>query len=79
MIESLLSEKRQVRLTKLLQKLTDEERQQTDLVKLGQRQEYIQGDPFGVWSSWAGNVYYLTDLRMVRILSLPGSSCSRLI
>ena len=65
LIESLLSEERDDIAIQLLQDITEEERKQTNLVQLGKRTEHIQGDPFGVWPSWAGNVAHPEDLQMV--------------
>jgi hypothetical protein len=49
-----------------LQDLTDDERARANLVQLGKRRERIQGDPYAVWSSWAGNVGHPDDPRMVK-------------
>jgi len=65
LIESLLSEEREDTSTRPLQDITEEERKRTNLVQLGKRTEYIPGDPFGVWPSWAGNVAHPEDLQMV--------------
>ena len=71
-IESLLGEKNGHRI-RPLQDLTDIERKRANLVKLGKRTERIQGDPFGVWPSWAGNVGHPDDLRMVSLNSYETS------
>ena len=64
-IESLLSEERDECTTQTLQDISDKQRSQTNLVRLGKRTEWIQGDPFGVWPSWAGNIAHPEDMRMV--------------
>ncbi|KAK5652931.1 hypothetical protein OQA88_9410 [Cercophora sp. LCS_1] len=61
LIESLLSWKRKHDKILPLQDLNDEERQKTNLVEIGKRTARIQGDPYGVWSSWAGNVSHQED------------------
>ncbi|KAK5659775.1 hypothetical protein OQA88_986 [Cercophora sp. LCS_1] len=48
---------------KPLQELTKEQRHQTELVALGKNGERIQGDPFGIWRSWSGNVSHHQDAR----------------
>lgn len=49
-----------------LQDLTDEERNQTRLVKISKRTERLQGDPYGTWQHWAGNLNHPEDDGMVR-------------
>lgn len=66
LIESLLGKKCD-NFIKPLQKLTDEERKRTNIVQIGKRNADIDGDPYGVWASWSGNVYHPKDKRMVRI------------
>jgi hypothetical protein len=46
---------------KPFQDLTEDERQQTNLVQIGKRTERIQGDPYGLWCSWAGNDNHQRD------------------
>lgn len=65
LIESLLSEEKYDCTTQALQDISDEERNLTNLVRLGKRTERIPGDPFGVWPCWTGNVAHPEDLRMV--------------
>ncbi|KAK8878818.1 hypothetical protein PGQ11_000112 [Apiospora arundinis] len=72
-IESLLGQKytdhsKRVRKTKTFQQLTEEERARKNLVQLGTWTERIQGDPYGFWSSWAGNIAHPRDERMYDIL-----------
>ncbi|KAK8002149.1 hypothetical protein PG991_014371 [Apiospora marii] len=43
---------------KTLGELSDQDRSATGLVRLGQRCTKIAGDPFGLYSSWAGNSQY---------------------
>lgn len=51
-----------------LQELAEAERNKTNLVQLGKRETSIEGDPYGVWCAWAGNVCRQEDGRMVSIL-----------
>ncbi|KAK7942513.1 uncharacterized protein PG986_011626 [Apiospora aurea] len=72
-IESLLGQKysdhnKRVRKTKTFQELSEEERARKNLVQLGTWTERIQGDPYGFWSSWAGNISHPRDERMYDIL-----------
>lgn len=66
-------ESKRSRTTKMLDELSEEERNQTGLVKLGERTKTVQGDPFGTFPAWAGNVAHPTHYRMVG-LSLATSS-----
>ncbi|KAI3324321.1 hypothetical protein HD806DRAFT_65333 [Xylariaceae sp. AK1471] len=54
--------------TKTLQQLSDEERQQKNLITFGRRQRVIQGDPEGIWFRWAGNVAHPLDPRMFDVM-----------
>ncbi|KAK8090051.1 hypothetical protein PG997_005012 [Apiospora hydei] len=54
--------------TKTYQELTDEERERTGLVRLSKRTDVIQGDPYGVLSSWTGNVSHQLDSDMTEVL-----------
>lgn len=54
---------------KPLQKLTPSQRQRTGLIELGKRKMRIQGDPWGNYLSWAGNVGHPEDMRMYDILN----------
>ncbi|KAK8084409.1 hypothetical protein PG997_005680 [Apiospora hydei] len=72
-IESLLGQKysdhnKRVRKTKTFKELSEEERARKNLVQLGTWTERIQGDPYGFWSSWAGNISHPRDERMYDIL-----------
>ncbi|KAK8137519.1 hypothetical protein PG984_003012 [Apiospora sp. TS-2023a] len=53
---------------KTLSELSDQERSATGLVRLGKRCTKISGDPFGLYSSWAGNVSHASDARMLEIM-----------
>ncbi|KAK6855582.1 hypothetical protein PG995_007733 [Apiospora arundinis] len=53
---------------KSLGELTDHERSATGIVRLGTRRTKIPGDPFGLYSSWAGNVSHPGDKRMLKIM-----------
>ncbi|KAK8012246.1 hypothetical protein PG991_009621 [Apiospora marii] len=53
---------------KALQELDDAERGHTGLVKLGKTNDKIEGDPFGVYYGWAGNVAHPTDEKMLRVM-----------
>lgn len=57
------------RKTRTLAELTDDERSKTNLVAFGTRQERIEGDPFAVIPSWAGNVGHPRDVRMVSLFA----------
>lgn len=74
LIESLLCERIKRKQARPLQELTEAERAQTNLVELGKRQTHIDGDPYGVWCAWAGNVCHQEDDRMVRMTQ--NISCS---
>lgn len=50
---------------KPLQKLNTAQRQRTGIVELGERKMKIQGDPWGHYLSWAGNVAHPDDRRIV--------------
>ncbi|KAK8018928.1 hypothetical protein PG991_008118 [Apiospora marii] len=71
-IESLLGarnyQNKATALTRCLHELTEEEKTNVGLVKLGKRCTKIPGDPFGVLSSWAGNIAHHQDERMVDIM-----------
>ncbi|OIW34298.1 hypothetical protein CONLIGDRAFT_688047 [Coniochaeta ligniaria NRRL 30616] len=73
-IEFLLGERNEfskaARRVKPLRKLSKEERAETRLVSLGKRTPTIQGDPFGVWCSWAGNVGHGEDEPDLSILKI---------
>ncbi|RYP42693.1 hypothetical protein DL767_000062 [Monosporascus sp. MG133] len=56
------------RTIKTLQELTESERERKGLVKLGVRCKRIEGDPFGVLMSWAGNVAHPEDDRIYDIM-----------
>ncbi|RYP61581.1 hypothetical protein DL770_009758 [Monosporascus sp. CRB-9-2] len=56
------------RTIKTLQELTESERERKGLVKLGVRCNRIEGDPFGVLISWAGNVAHPEDDRIYDIM-----------
>ncbi|RYP69894.1 hypothetical protein DL771_005837 [Monosporascus sp. 5C6A] len=56
------------RTIKSLQELTESERERKGLVKLGVRCRRIEGDPFGVLMSWAGNVAHPEDDRIYDIM-----------
>lgn len=58
-------ESKATRHIKHLGELTEAERAESNLVRLGKRRTAIPGDPFGVWCSWAGNVGHGEDERMV--------------
>ncbi|RYP62923.1 hypothetical protein DL769_007128 [Monosporascus sp. CRB-8-3] len=53
---------------KTLQELTESERERKGLVRLGVRCKRIEGDPFGVLMSWAGNVAHPEDDRIYDIM-----------
>lgn len=67
LIESLLCERIKRKQARPLQERTEAEKAQTNLVELGKRQTHIDGDPYGVWCAWAGNVCHQEDDRMVRM------------
>ncbi|RYO90484.1 hypothetical protein DL764_008442 [Monosporascus ibericus] len=52
------------RTIKTLQELTEYERERKGLLNLGVRCKCIEGDPFGVLMSWAGNVAHPEDDRI---------------
>ncbi|RYP43602.1 hypothetical protein DL768_009845 [Monosporascus sp. mg162] len=56
------------RTIKTLHELTESERERKGLVKLGVRCKRIEGDPFGVLMSWAGNVAHPEDDRIFDIM-----------
>ncbi|RYP21887.1 hypothetical protein DL765_001963 [Monosporascus sp. GIB2] len=45
-----------------------EQRSRTGLLKLGKREEVIQGDPYALYPYWAGNVAHPRDPRMFDIM-----------
>ncbi|KAK7955240.1 hypothetical protein PG988_015934 [Apiospora saccharicola] len=49
---------------KTLDELDDKEKSATGLVRLNKRCTRIPGDPYGVYSAWAGNVGHSDDERM---------------
>ncbi|KAK8068733.1 hypothetical protein PG994_005349 [Apiospora phragmitis] len=49
---------------KCFHELSEQEKANVGLLKLGKRCAKIPGDPFGVLSSWAGNVSHFQDVRM---------------
>lgn len=53
-----------------LQDLKPDVRQRTGLITLGKLQKRIQGDPWGYYFSWAGNVSHPYDMRVVGTLLL---------
>ncbi|RYP67436.1 hypothetical protein DL769_005768 [Monosporascus sp. CRB-8-3] len=76
LVEALLSEKRPGGIgTVPLQDLTPEQRAITNLVKLGERNDRIKGDPYGVLAKWSGNVAHPEDVRMLGVL---GPVCEEL-
>ncbi|KAK8017791.1 hypothetical protein PG993_014117 [Apiospora rasikravindrae] len=64
-LEYLLGKKNDKMDVKALGELSDQERSATGLVQLGQRCTRIPGDPFGVYSAWAGNVGHSDDRHMI--------------
>lgn len=78
-LESLLGQRNQTSKAstkvKPLQKLKPSQRQRTGLIELAKRKMRIQGDPWGHYLSWAGNVAHPEDMRMYDILS---SLCEKL-
>lgn len=73
-IESLMSVDRDDSYDEIrpLQQLTEQERSRTNLVKPGKRTERQEGDPYGTWHHWAGNLNHVEDEGMVS--SRAGSS-----
>ncbi|RYP73844.1 hypothetical protein DL769_004145 [Monosporascus sp. CRB-8-3] len=72
LIETLLNQRntfnhRTKRIRKL-NELTQEQRSRTGLLRLGKREEVIQGDPYGLYPYWAGNVGHPRDPRMFDIM-----------
>lgn len=69
-IEQLLGRKnnfeKRTKSIKTITELSDDEKTKANLVTLGKRQTCIEGDPFGVYPAWAGNVGHPRDVRMVR-------------
>lgn len=56
---------------KTISELSGDEKGRENLVTLGKRQTRIEGDPFGVYPAWAGNVGHPRDDRMVsKVLNL---------
>ncbi|CAJ2507255.1 Uu.00g084410.m01.CDS01 [Anthostomella pinea] len=53
---------------KTLQQLTSEEHERKKIIALGTFCKQIQGDPFGIYFSWAGNVAHPEDQRMFDII-----------
>lgn len=51
-----------------LQDLEPDVRQRTGLITLGKLKKRIQGDPWGYYFSWAGNVCHPDDMRVVSYL-----------
>lgn len=51
-----------------LQDVKPDVRQRTGLITLGKLQQRIQGDPYGYYFSWAGNVSHSADMRVVSYL-----------
>lgn len=51
-----------------LQYVKPDVRQRTGLITLGKLQERIQGDPYGYYFSWAGNVSHSAEMRVVSYL-----------
>ncbi|KAI1082947.1 hypothetical protein F5B20DRAFT_597160 [Whalleya microplaca] len=79
-VESLLGEVNQNNKkrskVKTLNELDPIEKQPSGLVRLGKRSAVIQGDPYGVYPYWAGNVGHPDD---ERINSLIGPICEKLV
>ncbi|RYP11338.1 hypothetical protein DL764_000156 [Monosporascus ibericus] len=76
LVEALLSERRPGGIGAVpLQELTPEQRATTNLVKLGERNDRIKGDPYGVLAKWSGNVAHPEDVRMLGVL---GPVCEEL-
>ncbi|KAI1811335.1 hypothetical protein GGS20DRAFT_593292 [Poronia punctata] len=71
-VEFLLSERndtdRKTSQTKTLQELSASERGRRNLIELGVRKMRIEGDPWGEYLSWAGNVGHPKDPRIFEIL-----------
>ncbi|ROW14238.1 hypothetical protein VPNG_04237 [Cytospora leucostoma] len=71
-IESLLGQSNQTSKAsskvKPLQELKPAQRQRTGIIELGKRKTRIQGDPWGHYLSWAGNVAHPEDRRVSDIL-----------
>lgn len=69
-IEHLLGRKnsfdKRTKSIKTITELSEEEKHQMKLITPGKRQTRIEGDPFGVYPAWAGNVGHPRDDRMVR-------------
>ncbi|KAK2615286.1 hypothetical protein N8I77_002051 [Diaporthe amygdali] len=57
---------RRTKSIKTIEELSEKERNQVHLVTLGKRQTRIEGDPFGIYPAWAGNVGHPRDDRMIR-------------
>lgn len=50
-----------------LQDLKPDVRERTGLITLGKLETRIQGDPWGYYFSWAGNVCHPDDMRVVSL------------
>lgn len=57
-----------------LQDLEPDVRQRTGLITLGKLEKRIQGDPWGYYFSWAGNVSHPDDLRVVSHLPIRANN-----
>lgn len=57
-----------------LQMLKPDVRERTGLITLGKLQTRIQGDPWGYYFSWAGNVSHPDDMRVVSHLPTHANS-----
>lgn len=60
-----------------LKDLKPDVRQRTGLITLGKLQKRIQGDPWGYYFSWAGNVSHAADMRVVRYLPIRANKMSK--
>lgn len=56
---------KKTRAVKTRDQLSETQRKRKHLVSLGIRQTRIQGDPFGMLHSWAGNIAHPEDERIV--------------
>lgn len=76
--ESLLSERndsdRKTSQIKTLQELSAPQKARQGLIELGVRKTRIEGDPWGEYLSWAGNVGHPKDPRIVSVI-IHKSSC----
>lgn len=57
-----------------LQDLEPDVRQRTGLITLGKLQKRIQGDPWGYYFSWAGNVSHPDDRRVVSYFRISANN-----